>query len=363
VRRVAGRVVRPGGDSVVPAAGAWVTLHRVGADSAAPLDSSRTGPDGRYAFRYRPFGSEDAIYFVSAQYAGIAYFSPPLRSDVVTGEDAEVTVFDTTSSSFPLSVRGRHVIVSSSDASDERTVIEVFELANDSTRTLVGGGVGETEPTWSAVLPAGARNFKVGQGDVPPDAVTFDDGRVLVFAPFAPGLKQISFSYTLPRSSFPLTLPISRATGVLEVLVEEPTARATASGARLAEVAAVSVDGRNFKRFLAQNAPANGVLTVDVPGATGANRTTLYMAVVAAIGAAMLLALARAFTRRTRVARAPSAPAGPSPERLAREIADLDVAFERRSSPGEEERAAYQARRGELKAQLTDALARRADAR
>ena len=59
---------------------------------------------------------------------------------------------------------------------------------------------------------------------------------------------------------------------------------------------------------------------------------------------------------------APRSPEEPSAERLARDIADLDAAFEREPSPSDEARAAYERRRGELKALLTDALARRADA-
>jgi hypothetical protein len=359
-RRVDGRVVRPEGDGLVPAVGAWVTLHRVGQDSAAPLDSMRTAGDGRYAFRYRPFGSEEAIYFVSASYAGIAYFSPPLRRAVVSGEDAEIAVFDTTSAPVPLTVRGRHLIVSAANDDGVRTVIEVFELSNDTTRTVVGGEGGE-RPTWSAALPAGAENFRVGQGDVAADAVTLDDGRALVFSPFAPGLKQFSFSYTLPSDRFPLALPLGKPATVLEVLVEEPTA--SVAGAGLTEVDPVSVDGRNFKRFLAQDAPGDAVVRVRVADAPAAGRTTVLIAVVGVVGAAMLAALARALTRRRMVAaparatrRQPAA--GASPDALAREIAALDAAFEGSSAPSEDERVAYQTRRAQLKARLTEALAR-----
>ena len=368
LRRVAGRVVRPTADGVAGVRGAWVTLHRVGSDRAGPLDSVRTDATGRFAFRYRHSGSEDAIYFVSASYGGIAYFTPPLRGRDVAGDDADVTVFDTTSGPITLGVRGRHVIVSAEDSTDRRTVIEVYELSNDSSRTLVGGSPPGDQPTWTATLPAGAQNFRVGQGDVSPEAVSLERGRALVYAPFAPGLKQLSYSYTLPQARFPLSLPVLRETTVLEVLVEEPAARAAAP--KLSEVNPVSVDGRNFKRFLGQDVPANAVLTVTVPeNAPRVGRSTLIAALLGVIGAAMLLALARAVARRPRVLAgapvapvAPRSPEEPSAERLARDIADLDAAFEREPSPSDEARAAYERRRGELKALLTDALARRADA-
>jgi hypothetical protein len=322
----------------------------------------RTDGAGRYAFRYRTSGSPDAIYFVSAMYAGIAYFSEPLHHADVRDAEGEITVFDTTSTAASLSVRGRHVIVSGVDSADRRTVIEVYELANDGSRTLVGAASGN-RPTWTALLPRGAANFKAGQGDVSDDALAAKDGRALVFAPFAPGIKQLSYSYTLPAGSFPLTLPLERLTPVLEVLVEDPSATATAP--RLTAADPVSVDGRNFKRFLAQDAPAAGVLTVDVPGVQGARtRRVAVWALVGALGVGMLLSLARAFARRPAGPAAPRAPRGaPTPERLARQIADLDAAFERQAAPSDEARGAYQARRNELKAELTALLAARADGR
>jgi hypothetical protein len=350
-------VTRPDRGGLVGVSGAWVTLHRVGQDSAGPLDSLRTGANGRYSFRYRPFGGDDAIYFVSASHDGIAYFSPPLRRAVVSGEDAEITVFDTTSAAFPLTVQGRHLIVSAADAAGARTVIEVFELSNDSARTLVGGGRDGERPTWSTALPAGAENFRVGQGDVPADAVTLDAGRALVYAPFAPGLKQLSFSYSLPGKRFPLSVTLPHPAAVLEVLVEEPTADAT--GAQLSEVDPVSVDGRTFKRFLAQDAPANGVMRVEVAGTDAPDRAPALIAVLALVGAGMLAALARAFSRRARpaaVSGAPAAGVGRPTDGLAREIAELDAEFERRTAPTDDDRATYHARRAELKARLTAAL-------
>ena len=101
-RRVRGRIVTPRDSAMRAVPNAWVTLHRVASDRAGPLDSVRTGADGGYAFTYRPSGAANAIYFVSVQHDGIAYFSSPFRDAVVAGEKAEVTVFDTTSARVPV---------------------------------------------------------------------------------------------------------------------------------------------------------------------------------------------------------------------------------------------------------------------
>ncbi|HYW50765.1 MAG TPA: hypothetical protein VE861_09175, partial [Gemmatimonadaceae bacterium] len=194
-RTVSGRVVRPGAEAFEPVGGTWVTLHRVGQDRAGPLDSVRTAGDGSYRFAYQRTGAPDAIYFVSASYAGIAYFSSGLEQPDVAGQDAEIQVFDTTSTGIGLTVRGRHIILSASTGGTRRGMIEVFEITNDSSRTLIGAS--EKAPTFRVRIPQGAQDFKVAQGDVPADAVSFTDGEVQVQMPFAPGLKRLSFSYSV----------------------------------------------------------------------------------------------------------------------------------------------------------------------
>jgi hypothetical protein len=338
-----------------PVSRVWVVLHRVGSDTAGPIDSMRARGNGEYAFRYRRTGSTRAVYFVSAMYDGIAYFSAPLRSPRVTGADAELTVYDTTSGPLPLHVRGRHIVVSAPRAGGAREVVEVYELANDSSLTLISPD--DARPTWTAPIPAEATDFQVGQGDISPSAVRQEKGRVVVVAPFAPGLKQLSFGYRLPTSSFPLSVPIVGGATVLEVLTEEPAAKV--GGARLKEMAAATVEGRTFRRFLAQDAPANAVVRIETPpvGITSLNQ--LYLAGIAiAIGAAMLIALAASFTRRARRAAAAAAPLAPveSVDQLARSIADLDSEFERNAGPSDSDREAYHAKRLELKQRLARAL-------
>ena len=45
---------------MLPVANVWVTLHRVAAVGAGPMDSTRTGADGRYAFAFRA-GPADSV--------------------------------------------------------------------------------------------------------------------------------------------------------------------------------------------------------------------------------------------------------------------------------------------------------------
>ena len=350
-RRVTGRVVRPAGDSATGVVGTWVVLHRVGASQAGPLDSMRTGRDGRFSIRYAPAGGDDAIYFVSAEHDGIAYFSAPIDTAAVVHE-TELAVFDTTSAPVPIHVRGRHIVVAAPDSDRLREVVEVFELANDSSVTRVAAG---EVPVWSATLPEAARDIRLGQSDLSGDAIRTDSGRVQLFAPLAPGLKQLSLAYRLAPAAFPLAIPLDARAGLLEVLVEEPNATAVAPG--LTRVDPVSVESRTFNRFLAQDVASGSVLRIEVAKTLRASRRAWLIAMVTSAVAAMIVVFIRA-ARHAKPSTTPMQPrAADSPsQRLARQIAELDARVESTPDLTDEERAAFTHRRAELKTALANAL-------
>jgi len=276
----------------------WVVLHRVGPDSSGPVDSVRSDSRGRYSFKYLRTGSQDAIYFVAASYAGIAYFTPPLPEGRVSGEDGEIAVFDTTSGPIPTSLRGHHVVVSAVDENARRSVMEVYDLSNDTSVTRVASGDSPENATWRAHLTPGASDFRVSQGDISAAAVTFVNGTVNVFAPIAPGIKQLSFSYSLPARAFPLKLPLEKATGVYEIMIEEQAGSVT--GPHLKEVDPVTVEQRNFRRFLASDMPENSVAVIDLPAPPPARSIDprYLVAITLVLGGSMVVALARALRRR-----------------------------------------------------------------
>jgi hypothetical protein len=354
---VDGRVMRPRLRALGPVSGVWVTIHRVASDTAGPLDSLRTGADGHFRFKYTRRGRADAVYFVSASYDGVAYFSRPLTSANVTGDDAGILVFDTTSIHFPLAVKGRHVVVSSPNVDGSREVVEAYEIANESDQTLVSPD--DAHPSWTALLPPGVANIQVGESDVSPAAITAVGDRVHVTAPFAPGLKQLSFSYTLPQSSFPLHIPLEQATTVLEVLLEEP--KAAARGAQLKPVQPATIERRIFQRYLGADAPAGASIEIVAPVIETAANERVYWEIAGALAALMALGLGAWYMRArgrsaARARGAVVAPIHSETERLARAIATLDAEFERAGSADLDARAAYEVRRDALKRELATAL-------
>lgn len=357
VRHVSGQVMRGTRTAPVPMPNVWAILHRVGPDHAGPLDSMRTRPDGSYSFTYKLSGDTSAVYFVSSSYDGVAYFTDPLRLPDVSGGDAQVTVFDTSYSRSVITLAGHHVVIGAPESNGLRQVGEVWDLQNDSTVTIVGSDV---SPVWLTHLPHGALNFQLNQnGEIPDAAVVRRGDSLSLYAPVSPGLRQLAVTYELPPSDFPLDMPLEEATGVLEVLVQEPLARV--SGPRLVEQPDATLEGRTFRRFLGQDLPASAVLQVQVPANPDSARSAV-ITILSIIAAALVVGGLVAFSRR----RAPPAVAGvpvaapPMPESpanaLLREITALDMAFEQRQSVTPEERALYEASRSELKKRLAELL-------
>lgn len=353
-----GHVERPSRGGLSPVANALVVLHRVAPppDSSGPLDSARTAADGRFRFRYRHRGSDDAVYFASVNHGGIAYFSSAAHGDSRASPDADITIFDTTSGPVKVRVAGRHVIVGAPGPDGQREVEEVFELGNDSSVTLVARD--DASPVWTTVVPDDARDVRGAQTtDISPAAVMVKGKKVELFAPLSPGMRQFAFTYRLAAKAFPLVIPIDHGADVLEVLLEEPSA--TATGATLQEVDPVSAQGRTFRRYLAQNVPANAALRVGVPAAverTGARYRVWLAGIIGTLMVAALgLAIARRAPWRARAAVA-SSPARAS-EPLLRDLAELDSAFERLAQPTTEQRSEYDAERASLKARVAAALA------
>jgi hypothetical protein len=351
-----GRVVIPGREREIAVPGVIVTLHRVGSDTAGPLDSIATDAQGRYLLHYRRFGREDAVYFAATVYRGIAYFSEPIRGVQSSGTAGEITVFDTTSHGVTLHAQGHHIVVSAPGPTGGREVVEVYELSNDTTVTLVGRD--SLTAVWSAPLPRGATRFAGGQGDVAPSVIAQRGRRAIVLAPFGPGVKQLSFSYTLAPGDFPFSHIVEEPTSVLEVLLEERTAQVR--GAALRSMDTVSTQGRTFKRFLAQDVGKGQAVRVDVPAASSDTRARVLVGLAVLIAAAMAAAFARAMMsrrphRHALASHVPLAPSVPESEALLAAIAALDVSREAGAPVADD--AGYSAQRAALKARLVAALA------
>ena len=355
VSRASGVILRVTAQGERPLARQWVILHGIGSAGGRAIDSIRTVANGSFRLDYARDADSTTQYFVSTVYHGIAYVSGILPEDA-TPDQATLTVFDTTSTPIDLAVRGRHVLIFAPTDNPRRRVAEIYELSNDSTVTRIAREGGP--PIWSAGVPTGAEEFASGPELLSNEALTLANGRVTALAPVAPGLKRIAYTYALPASAFPLSIPVEHATDVFEVLIEDREGEVIGPG--LEETAPSNIEGRMFRRFVAQGMAPPSVVTVRVPAAPSPPPET-NKPLVAVLGIVMIGALAIALRRaRARPATIPghvSVPTASETDALAREIAELDAEFERTGPGDAETQARYQAQRDQLKHRLAERLA------
>ncbi|HEX7919190.1 MAG TPA: hypothetical protein VF454_07290, partial [Gemmatimonadales bacterium] len=150
----AGSVVKLAGADTVPVAGAVIQLHRVSTAAQGVIDSTRTEGRGRWRFRVRP--ETGASYLVSARYAGIEFFTPPLVIDAARPDTAiKIVVADTSSGSAArLTPVSRHLLIQSGDSAGWRGILDVMVFENRSGLTRVAADT--THPSYVALLPPDA---------------------------------------------------------------------------------------------------------------------------------------------------------------------------------------------------------------
>jgi len=338
--------VRPAGGDSVPVRGARVVLHRVGQTAQGPVDSTVTGPDGR--FRFAITRDTTALHLVSARHHGIEYFSTPLDNRRRSGNEAVTLVVHDTSSTAPVGIAARHVVIPRAGEDGTREVLDLVLLANAGPETRVAPD--SLGASWTGPLPPRSEGLELGESDVSPDAVIRRGDSAIVSAPIAPGEKQLAFQYHLPSGRQEIEIPVGAEPVGMNVLLEEPGARVTAPGVALAD--SQLIEGRSFRRW-SGDLPANAIVRVMLPGA-GSNAAPILAAMVTVLALALLAAAWRLLPRARAV----------SSDRLVGEIALLDTRYQGREvETTPEEWGRYLQRRGRLKAELEAALARESGGR
>jgi hypothetical protein len=339
----AGRVVRVRGTDTLDVARAQVTLHRVARARQGPIDSAIAGPRGEFRFRFVP--DTTAIYLLSSGYAGIEYFSTPLHAVPAAPDTGLLLIVSDTSSTVPLRVTSRHIVISRPQKDGTRPALEIVVLENDGTDTRVAT---QGRASWSGRVPKGVLNFQVGSGDVSGDAMTLRNDSVLLLAPVAPGEKQLLYTYQIPPGPGKVQIPLGDSIATVNVLLEEFDR--TVSGGEIAKADSQTIEGRSFRQW-AGPAPAGSVVTIDFPK----NRVNWMLPVlVGAVAVSLLFIALRAMKQAT--AAPPSGATNPVLDELAR----LDASYAgREAEVAPAEWAAYQEQRARLKQELAAQLAGR----
>jgi hypothetical protein len=285
-----------------------------------------------------------ALYLLSARYGGIEYFSSPVHTNPAQPDTAiRVLVYDT-SSTAPVSIAARHIVVPRPDQDGARAVLDLLVLRNEGVVARVAPDT--ASPSWSAALPSGSAGLQLGESDVSPEAVVREGDSVKMFSPISPGDKQLTLEYVIPSDRTTVDFPVA-GPGPVNLLVEERTAKV---GATLALADSQLIQGRWFFRWSGR-AVAGQRIRLTLPR-NGRLPRALLPGLVAALALGLILAAWRIVPLRGRRA------VQPAPSRLLDTLAELDARYAgRESQVPAAEWAQYREERARLKSALEAALA------
>jgi hypothetical protein len=335
-----GRVLRLVAGDSVPVPGGRLILHRIGRTRQGPVDSTISDAAGR--FRFRVAADTTEVYLVSTNYAGIEYFSPPVTNSQGMGDSAVMLIVSDTSSTAPVKLAARYFVIREALADGSRPVLDLLVLTNRGELTRVG--IDSLTPTWAGFVPAGVVGARVGEADFSADAARIKGDSLLIYAPLAPGEKQVTVEYLLPAGS-DLTVPFPDDSVATNVLAQDLSARVI--NRAMAMVDTQNIEGATFRRWV--GAPrANSILRVSFGRAPGEVPRWLLPAMVGLMGAGLIFALWRLRSRKAPI----------SLESLTDRIATLEARYqERESEVSPEEWQRYLAVRERLRADLARHLA------
>jgi len=274
-----GRVVHGVDSSGV--AGVMVELHRVTATAGSVVDTSVSSPDGSFSFGIDQAGSSDALWMAAARRGGILYFGPARHAGQSAGEAYEILVYDSMSVTAPpadLRVGIRHLVVTAGPTGGFE-VAEVFDVLGSAHRTLVP--VPDTLAIWSSSLPASAISPRAIEGGVPPDAVSFESGEIVLRSTISPLGARVTFVYA--TRSPELEIRIDHPTDRLEVVIAGLDVEVTGASPGPSTLSG----GQTALRYTSENLLPGATVRVSVPNPPGAGPQALIWAL---IGMALILA-------------------------------------------------------------------------
>ena len=224
-----------------------VVLHRVGPEGSGEVDRTTLGAGGEFRFLLPNLPDADVqgdVYFASVDYERVMYFGSAITVREQLDSLYVVQVFqaeEVPAAGVSLPVEVRTIFIEF--AGDAWFATDLFAIDNRGTRTLVAQ---EDGVVWSYPLPPGATDSELGEGDLPPGAVTFEEGRVLVSAPLPPGDRVLMIRYRL--EDLGSTIPAPGTTEVFELLVKEPAPQFRVEGLEPVDVVALT-PGSSYRRY------------------------------------------------------------------------------------------------------------------
>ena len=243
--RLNGRVL----DGDTPVRDGTVVLHSVSPDSAGDVDSVRVATDGTFRFLLPGIPDETVgteIYFASIQYERVLYFGTAITDLAQLDSLYLIQVFgsrEVPTQGIQLPLKARNLFLEPISFGTGWLATDMIVIENVGQNTLVAGADGIV---WSYPLPPEAQSPTLGQGDLALDAVSFENGRVVVSAPIPPGERILVIRYGLPELES--IIPVPGPTERFELFIKEPAPPFKVEGLQPIDVVSLET-GSSYRRY------------------------------------------------------------------------------------------------------------------
>jgi len=325
-----------------------LTLHAYQGSAELNTQSAQSDASGKFSFS--GLSTDPSItYGIAAVYKNTTYYSDAIT--FAAGEstkDAELDVYETTSSADSVSLSSVHAILHFE--ANVLYVKEIYLVANAGDRTYIGQPLaanGGNITTLTFTLPPGASNFQSAFGL---EAYNLTTGNQIYSSdPVPPPGVQVAYAYNLACNSntYSFPLKLNQKVSRYDILTSDPGMKI--SGAGITQQPSLNISGTNYQDYSLSNLEAGASVTVQLSNLSGAaaqpaskvNYFYLWFLLLIPAGA-----IAFFLVRRLRPARVA---VDSEREQLLAEIAQLDDDFE----AGRIDETVYRRLRAEKKRQLT----------
>ena len=358
---IEGKVINAGTNR--PQAGVDVTLTTGDSTGAVDTQTVTTGEDGAYRFTDLPTG-EDLFYALDAEYEGGLFagraITIPSGTEKKPVIETTLRVWDTTEEPTAILVASDVLFLVPNENGNLGVIEAVTILNQSSTEAYIGRGLADDESRTSVgfALPAGARDAQVSimEADLSVPQLLRKEYGFGITSAIPPGESKFTFSYEVDGNagSFDLSRDTLYPTVRMQIYAQPPLAL---EGLLIEKGEEVPIEGNTYTEYSAPDGLDAGdpqqILAVAEAGASPA--------LLAGMAGALVLVAALGFIPvwRSRRARRREAESHPEPAEdprdvLLRRIAELDARHEK----GEITYEDWSARRAEMKAELTQTIAK-----
>ncbi len=246
-----------------------------------------TDTDGRFSFdgllTEPEYSYQVSLFYQEAQYFGETVSFT--KND--TARFTDITVYDSTDDDSAIVIATAHTIIYT--AEDRINVTEYYMFVNGSDRTYIGSreiNDEGTKETLSFSLPTGITELEPTLGLMDCCIFSSEEGFIDTMA-VVPGMKEISYSYTVETGSGGYTLPLKINYPLVsyDLLVQGSDVEVSVD--QLTAEESIPIDGVLYSHFSGENLPADDTLTIrlsGLPQASGKNAVLWVILSLAILG-------------------------------------------------------------------------------